>query len=538
MSRGAVSRERFASFAHREAPQGLPSTQGPGRLGNGQAVFAGIGSIFPAGIAFDTDGTLVVLFGADVPPVVSRANYDRISIPADHETGSFETEICLFLARRRDGASLPAGRRLGRHFTHADRSPIFKKLNRTSASNSDLGGRNDPIVVGSTPLRVCMIVGYDLSEPGGVKHHAQELAQSLRARGDQVWVVGPSSRPVGGKHLASFRGVWRAISNGSDNAFGLLVTPWQVWWFFRRHRFDVIHIHEPLLPSLAYWAIWATPSTPHIATFHAFGENRSTTLQAAARFGSRTVYPLIQRAIAVSSAAADYAAATWSRPITIIPNGVSTQFFSPAPSTSSEALRLLFVGRLSDERKGIKYLLEAFREARTSGVAATLDVVGENRGTPPVAVEGVTYHGRLALDQLLERYRACDVFVAPSTGQESFGIVLLEAMSCGKAIVCSDIDGYRTTAAHEGALLVPPRDVGALALAIETLAADPGAVRRMGEFNRTRSLAYDWASLATHLREEYLLTIARSREASEPRLLEPVIMNGSAEPTHPTAHAL
>jgi phosphatidyl-myo-inositol alpha-mannosyltransferase len=383
-----------------------------------------------------------------------------------------------------------------------------------------------------------MLVGYDLSEPGGVKHHAQELAQSLRARGDQVWVVGPSSRPVGGKHVAAFRGVWRAVSNGSDNAFGLLVAPWQVWWFFRRHRFDVIHIHEPLLPSLAYWAIWATPGTPHIATFHAFGEDRPTPLQAAARLGSLTVYPLIQRAIAVSSAAADYAGRTWSRAITVIPNGVSTQFFSPSPSTSSEVLRLLFVGRLSDERKGIKYLLEAFGEARKRGVAATLDVVGENHGTPAVPIEGVTYRGRVPLDQLVERYRACDVFVAPSTGQESFGIVLLEAMACGKAIVCSDIDGYRTTAAHEGALLVPPRDVGALALAIETLAADPVAVRRMGESNRTRSLAYDWASVAAHLREEYLLAIARSGEVSEPRLLEPAMISGSAEPTHPAAHAL
>ena len=426
----------------------------------------------------------------------------------------------------------------GEHFTLADRSPIFKKLNRPLSPNFDPRGRNDPLAAGPTPLRVCMIVGYDLSEPGGVKHHAQELAQSLRARGDQVWVVGPSSRPVDGKHVASFKGVWRAVSNGSDNAFGLLVAPWQVWWFFRRHRFDVIHIHEPLLPSLAYWAIWATPGTPHIATFHAFGENRSTTLQAAAQFGSLTVYPLIQRAIAVSSAAADYAGGTWSRPITVIPNGVSTQLFSPGPSTSSEALRVLFVGRLSDERKGVKYLLEAFREARKGGVAATLDVVGENHGTPAVPIEGVTYHGRLPLDQLVERYRACDVFVAPSTGQESFGIVLLEAMACGKAIVCSDIDGYRTTAAHEGALLVPPRDVGALALAIETLAADPAAVRRMGEFNRTRALTYDWAFVAEHLREEYLLTIARSREASEPRLLEPVVINRSAEPTHPAAHAL
>jgi phosphatidyl-myo-inositol alpha-mannosyltransferase len=383
-----------------------------------------------------------------------------------------------------------------------------------------------------------MIVGYDLSEPGGVKHHAQELAHSLRMRGDHVSVVGPSSGPVVGNHVVAFKGVWRAVSNGSDNAFGLLVAPWQVWWYFRRHRFDVIHIHEPLLPSLAYWAIWATPRTPHVATFHAFGEHRPAALRAAERLGALTLYPLVQGAIAVSSAAADYAANTWSRPITIIPNGVSTQLFSPAQITPSHTLRLLFVGRLSDERKGIAYLLDAFRAARQAGVAVTLDVVGENHGEPIGAVEGVTFHGRLPLDQLVERYRACDVFVAPSTGQESFGIVLLEAMACGKAIICSDIEGYRSTAAHEGALLVPPRDVGALALAIETLATDPAGVLRMGEFNRARALPYDWTCVADRLRDEYLLAIAYSGDTAGQRLIEPGVIAASPEPSQPAATAL
>lgn len=383
-----------------------------------------------------------------------------------------------------------------------------------------------------------MVVGYDLSEPGGVKHHALELAQNLRMRGDQVCVVGPSSGPVDGNHVVPFKGVWRAVSNGSDNAFGLLVAPWQVWWYFRRNRFDVIHVHEPLLPSLAYWAIWATPRTPHVATFHAFGEHRSPTLRAAERLGALTLYPLIQGAIAVSSAAADYAANAWQRSMTVIPNGVSTQLFTPRPNARSKTLRLLFVGRLSDERKGIKYLLEAFRAVRELGVAVTLDVVGENHGQPIQAVEGVTFHGRLPLDRLVERYRACDVFVAPSTGQESFGIVLLEAMACGKAIICSDIEGYRSTAAHEGALLVPPRDSGALALAIETLAFDPAGVLRMGEFNRVRALPYDWTCVADRLRDEYRLAIAYSGKASGQRLIEPGVIAGSHEPSQPAATVL
>jgi phosphatidyl-myo-inositol alpha-mannosyltransferase len=410
-------------------------------------------------------------------------------------------------------------------------SPIFERLDQQLSPDLAVRRRQDRVPVGPRPLRVCMIVGYDLSEPGGVKHHAQELAQALRLRGDQVCVLGPSSRPVDGHHVVPFKGVWRAVSNGSDNAFGLLVAPWQVWWFFQRHRFDVIHIHEPLLPSLAYWAVWATPGTPHVATFHAFGERRSGTLRAASRLGALTLYPLIQGAVAVSSAAADYAAATWSRPITVVPNGVSTQIFSPRPNPAANVLRLLFVGRVSDERKGIKYLLDGFRAARERGVSVTLDVVGENRGTPILPVEGVTFHGRLPLDQLVERYRSCDAFVAPSTGQESFGIVLLEAMACGKALICSDIDGYRSTAAHEGALLVPPCSADALASAIEALASDPVSVIRMGEFNRARATGYDWTRVAGRLREEYLLAIAHSGKPFEQPLLEPGVIRGSTEPT-------
>jgi phosphatidyl-myo-inositol alpha-mannosyltransferase len=380
-----------------------------------------------------------------------------------------------------------------------------------------------------------MIVGYDLTEPGGVKHHAQELAQSLREGGDEVWVAGPSSGPVEGDHLVAFKGVWRAVSNGSENAFGLLVSPWRVWWYFQRHKFDVIHIHEPLLPSLAYWAAWATPGTPHVATFHAFGEHRSAALRASSRLGALALYPLIGRGIAVSPAAARYAASTWSRPLAIIPNGVSTELFSPRPSRPSSTLRLLFVGRLSDERKGIKYLLEGFRAARQRGANVTLEVVGENRGVPLPAIDGVSYHGRLPLDELVERYRACDVFVAPSTGQESFGIVLLEAMACGKAIICSDIEGYRSTAPPGGAFLVRPRSAEDLAAAIEALAAQPARARAIGAANRARAGAYDWSRVADQVRHEYLLAIAHRGRTLEPPLLERAVIGGSPEPSQPVA---
>jgi phosphatidylinositol alpha-mannosyltransferase len=196
--------------------------------------------------------------------------------------------------------------------------------------------------------------------------------------------------------------------------------------------------------------------------------------------------------------------------VTSVPNGVSTDVFVPgAPRTRDGGpLRLLFVGRLSDERKGLRYMLEAYEQLRAQGVAVTLDIVGEQAGAPvPPAMPGLTYHGPVPRSELIKRFQECDVYVAPSTGQESFGIVLLEAMATGAPIVCSDIEGYRAVASPTGSVLVPPRDAQALAAAITSLVNAPERRARMGAVNLEHVRAYDWSTVATRVREEYLVAI-------------------------------
>jgi phosphatidylinositol alpha-mannosyltransferase len=362
---------------------------------------------------------------------------------------------------------------------------------------------------------VCVVVGYDLSEPGGVKHHAFELARALRERGDEVTIIGPAARPVEG--AVRFGGIANIASNGSDNRLGLFVSPWRIWRYFRRNKFDIVHVHEPLLPSLPYWAIWGTGRTPRIATFHAFGENRSALLRLAARGVSALQFPYIHHAIAVSPAAAEYASSTWRRPLQIVPNGVSTDIFRPRRLSHSGALRLLFVGRISDERKGFHYLLEAFRRARDAELDIELSVVGDNAGARALPnTPRLIYHGALSRERLIEEYQRCDVFIAPSTGQESFGIVLLEAMACGKPVICSDIPGYQTTVAGACALMVRPRSVTDLVAAIQQALVVRGDLAAMGRLNRRHSETYDWARVADAVRQEYVhtLAIAASADAS------------------------
>ncbi len=360
-------------------------------------------------------------------------------------------------------------------------------------------------------LRVCMMVTYDIASPGGgVKHHAQQLAAALRRRGDEVTIVGPSSATNRDPHTKTFAGIVNVPANGSDNMLGILVSPLAISRFFRNNRFDIIHVHEPLQPSLSYWSVWITRNIPHVATFHAYAETESTTLRLARRSWGATIFPWFQRAIAVSEPAASYAARAWKQPLSIIPNGVPTDIFTPPDiHASDQNVRLLFVGRIGDKRKGTRYLFDAYRGLLARRLPVTLDVVGElGDAAPPPNLPGLRYHGPVGFDKLVELYRTCDVFVAPSTGQESFGIVLLEAMACAKPIVCSDIDGYRQVAVAGGAHLVPPNDAVALEkMLAHVIQLDPATRHQQGLINRRAAVTYDWDAVTERVRGEYLEAI-------------------------------
>jgi phosphatidylinositol alpha-mannosyltransferase len=362
-----------------------------------------------------------------------------------------------------------------------------------------------------------MMVTYDMASPGGgVKHHAQQLAAALRRRGDHVVVVGPSSVPIGEPDTHTFRGIANVPANGSDNMLGLFVSPLAIARFFRARPFDVIHVHEPLQPALSYWSTWATRRVPHVATFHAYAEREGRPLTLARRAWGATIFPFFQRGIAVSEPAARYARHAWERPLAIIPNGVPTDLFTPPTHHHINGhVRLLFVGRLGDRRKGARFLFDAYRGLVARKLPVTLDVVGElGDAEPPPPLAGLRYHGAVGFDKLVELYRGCDVFVAPSTGQESFGIVLLEAMASAKPVVCSDIDGYRQVAHPSGAYLVPPADARALEQQLAAVVQlDPDTRLRQGALNRRVAEQYDWDRLAERVRHEYLGAIDTVRGA-------------------------
>ena len=370
------------------------------------------------------------------------------------------------------------------------------------------------------PLHIGMVITYDLCEPGGgVKQHARQLAQSLRERGDRVTLFGPASDALQDPQVRGFRGVLNISSNGSGNRLGIFVSPFSFWRFIKRQQFDVLHIHEPLPPVVPYYAAWMSPGVPKIATFHAYSEQSSRLLLAARKVFAPAILPYIHRGIAVSEPASRHARIDWKGPLSIIPNGIRGQSFPPGEhSGSSRQIRLLFVGRSSDERKGFDYLLAAVARLRQRGVDMELHVVGEHdRRIIRHSPHNVVHHGPLSEAELSAQYRNCDIFVAPSTGQESFGLVLLEAMSAARPIICSDIEGYRRAANPDGTRWVPPRNADALSDAIAALTARPEQRRRMGESNAQYVRRFEWSRVTPRIRQEYLHTIAdcrRSRNAT------------------------
>lgn len=366
-------------------------------------------------------------------------------------------------------------------------------------------------------MKICLASPYDFSADGGVNKHIFYLARALREAGDEVSIIGPQSGVADSDDIdvTSFGGVVALQGNGSQSQIGVFTSPLAVARYMRRRSFDVLHVHEPLVPSLPYYALWTTKAPAKLCTFHCYAEAEAP-LSRMTRKALSPVLRSFQRGIAVSNSASRFAQVAWSRPLSIIPNGVDTRSFLPEgarPEARREGrpVKLLFVGRWSEPRKGLPVLLDAFARLRARGVDATLDVIGEGDGSMPMPSlrAGVSFLGRTSEAELRRRVRECDVFVAPSTGQESFGIVLVEAMASGRALVCSDIDGYRDVAIDEGAVLVPPRDPVALADALAALCANPARRRAMGVANRAASLKYDWAEVAARLRDEYLLALDR-----------------------------
>ncbi len=349
---------------------------------------------------------------------------------------------------------------------------------------------------------------YALDDPGGVQTHVRELGERLRARGHAVLGLAPVRSSVTEEWVRSVGRPVDLTYNRSN--VPLDPRPWSmrpVGRHLRAFAPDVVHVHEPFAPSTTLWAVLAARA-PVVATFHSGAE--PARLYSVAGPVLRRLARRLRVRIAVSEAAADVARRRLGGRFVVVPNAVDVgRFGAAAPSDLGPGTKLLFVGRL-DERKGFRVAVAAFGALARSRPDLRLVVVGAGgeRGAverlPPDVRERVMFLGVLPNRELPPVHAACDAFLAPNVGGESFGIVLVEAMASGLPVVASSIPGF-TEVVRDGVegLLVPPRDEVALSRAIARLLDDPGLARRMGEAGRDRAARYDWNTVVAELEAAY-----------------------------------
>lgn len=339
-------------------------------------------------------------------------------------------------------------------------------------------------------MRVGLVCPYSFDEPGGVQAHVLDLAAKLRELGHHSQVLGPASGRTELPDYVTRGGPAVPVRyNGSVArlSFGPQVR-WTTRHFIEEGNFDVLHVHEPNSPSYSMVAT-RMATGPIVATYHASAESSyALKLALPALRGS---LEKIRAGIAVSDQAWRWQAEQVGTDPVIIPNGVDTRRFAAARSEhESGEVEIVFLGRHDEPRKGLDVLLQAVellpRRPRVT-------VVG---GGGPRRVDGVEFTGRVTETEKAEILGRADIFVAPNLGGESFGIILVEAMAAGCAVVASDIPAFAAVCGEDAGLRFPPGDASALARQLRMLIDDIALRNRLAARGARRAQDFDWDVVA------------------------------------------
>jgi phosphatidylinositol alpha-mannosyltransferase len=375
-------------------------------------------------------------------------------------------------------------------------------------------------------VRIGIVCPYSWDVPGGVQYHIRDLAEHLITLGHHVSVLAPADdeTPLPPYVVSAGRAV-PVPYNGSVARlnFGFLSAA-RVRRWLHDGGFDVIHIHEPASPSLGLLSCWAARG-PIVATFHT-SNPRSRAMIAA--------YPILQPAlekISARIAVSEYARRTLVEHLggdaVVIPNGVDVDFFARAePRPRWQGGTIGFIGRIDEPRKGLPVLMRALPGILRRQPGARLLVAGRGdqqealEPLPPELHDRVEFLGLVSDEDKARLLRSVDVYVAPNLGGESFGVILVEAMSAGAPVLASDLDAFAQVL-DQGAAgdLFPNGDADALADAAARVLAD--AERRAALRSRASAHVrrFDWSVVAAEILSVYetVTAGAESVQADRPR---------------------
>lgn len=360
-------------------------------------------------------------------------------------------------------------------------------------------------------MRIGMVCPYSFDVPGGVQSHVLQLAEVMRARGHTVSVLAPSSPHVQLPDYVVSAG--KAVPIPYNGSVARLQFSPMVHGKVRRWLgegdFDVLHLHEPNAPSLSMWALRVADG-PIVATFHT-STTKSLTLSVFQGL-LRPLHEKIVGRIAVSDLARRWQMEALGSDAVEIPNGVGVAAFAHAPLLDGyprPGKTVLFLGRYGEPRKGMTVLLSALPKLVQHFPDVEVLVVGrgdedELREAAGDLARHLRFLGQVDDARKASALRSADVYCAPNTGGESFGIVLVEAMAAGTAVVASDLHAFRRVL-RDGAVgcLVPVGDGAALADGLIDLLRDDAARRRYIDEGRKAVGRYDWSVVADQIMRVY-----------------------------------
>jgi phosphatidyl-myo-inositol alpha-mannosyltransferase len=375
-------------------------------------------------------------------------------------------------------------------------------------------------------MKIALVSPYDFSYPGGVNTHITALYNNFTSMGHQVRVIAPASKEVNkfGEHFIRIgRPFPIPVSDSISRVSVSLHLAPTIKKVMAAEKFDVVHLHEPFMPMVCS-ATLRFSNTVNVGTFHAAGGEPGY------KFGRPiTTWMLAYRSrklhghIAVSKPAADYASQFVPADYMIIPNGVDVHHFRPDVPLIEKycdgKLNIVFLGRL-EFRKGLNYLLKAFYEVKRQMPNTRLIICGGGtrlrkryeQWVKDVRLQDVVFTGPPTFAELPGYYRTADIFCAPNTSHESFGLILIEAMATGRPVVASDIEGFASvvTDGQEG-FLVPPMTVGPLASVLLKLLNDKQLRLQMGQKGLVTAKKYDWEGIAPRILAYYQKTIEKNQ---------------------------
>lgn len=369
-------------------------------------------------------------------------------------------------------------------------------------------------------MKIALVSPYDWLTPGGVNGHLGQLSKEFVARGHDVRVLAPASERVDDPLV---RVMGRPISvPASGSTARISLNPAlgrSVKRFLEEERFDVVHVHEPLMPVLPIHVLRhskaANERVINVGTFHARKDGGNRLYGYGRRLLKRWFRELDGK-IAVSPPAAQYVGEYFPGFYNVIPNGLDIERFDsphlePIPEFDDGVINILYVGR-AEKRKGLAYLVRAFGVVNARDPNTRLIIVGPDSRTRRRYEASVRQSGQRNVHfvvgpsnaELPRYHRTADIFCSPALGNESQGYVILEAMAAGVPVVASNIEGYASVVTHgDDGLLVRPKDTIGLADTLTDLVRNEAKRRSLAAAGRIRVENYSWPRVTQQVLSYY-----------------------------------